>query len=1332
MVAQTLGAWLALIGPADAAVTLSSSPTPPIAGVGSTITYTATVTAEPLCDLSAFLLPVDVAGWFYTWDVPSGGAIESLLSRSSTFTYGLDAVDGPATLDADVQAACSYLTLGGLAVIDHDDDLRVTVANANPTVSGLRIDGRAGLNAPIGTPVTLRVDVADPEPADTLTTTWTWSDGTVQTGTAVTRTIYIARSIGVTVTVRDDDGGTGSTTGTVVFADQPPVITSRLVPSAGVEGTALNLSASATDQTPVLLRWTVSDGTSGVGSPFSWTPLDEGTYGITLEASSNGLATTESFTVAVANAAPVVGVGPLDPVDEGVLTTLYASVFDPGPFDVWSLAWDVGGGFGGAQPAGISVFDAVFPDDGVYTVQARASDTDGGVAVDAAPIVVANVAPVITRITGPVDATEGAPFALEVVASDVVADPLSYAWSLPGATSANTARVVLTAPSGSYTASVTVADGDGGEVTDAIAWTVADVAPTLAWGELPTLVADEGDVTVFSVTAADVGGDAIDVVWDFGDGTSALGPSVTHAWADDGTYVVRVQAVTAEATTTLEAIVVVNNLAPVGALSVLQVPPGAPDVAFGVVASDVVADVLLATWDFGDGATEVGPPAFGASHRYAANGVYAVSVVVSDEDGGAVTLRATVEVTGIGPTTPQITAPATVNEGEDVPVTCTATDQGATGRLDYAWSYDDGRSDTGAVITAAWPQDGTYGLRCTVTDATGASAASDVVVVVDNVAPRLNGVPPTRVFAGTTLRFESLPSDPGVLDPLTVALALGPADAILDPISGVLTWDVPAVGVTGASFALTVTDEDGAEGSLLWDVVVEAADTDGDGLGDAWETLYGLDPADPSDAASDADGDGRTALVEYGFGTRPDLSDAPGVPLLRAPDNGAVSASTLPRFLAEATTLGVGATPSVEVAIARDVDFLDVVELRSLPGVSYDAPPTTPLDDNATFFWKARVGDGFGYSAWTEAWRVTVDVAPEAPPTPTLRWPLDGSTVASLTPTLEADRVEDPEGQDVSYTFTVEAAAGLLSETVQPGVTTAAWTVDPPLLDGEVVCWSVVAVDTTGLASAPSAPWCFAVDLTNEPPSSPRIVSPSDGEMLAQPIELVLRPGIDPEGRAVTHRVAFESPVVVDLFTLDAGVTDAALPALAENTWYTIAVLADDGASTSPWTTSTFLVDSENDPPTAPVLLTPTNGETVPSGIVGLTLLAGVDVDDWGAALAHNVVVATSEGVEVASIEAAADAVGLRAEVTLPVGTYVWYAVADDGLGGVGTSEAWTFTVGAADAPVNDRDPGTPLDDPFALDEGQTGCGCASTGSGGVASVVAASLLLLTRRRTRR
>ena len=47
------------------------------------------------------------------------------------------------------------------------------------------------------------------------------------------------------------------------------------------------------------------------------------------------------------------------------------------------------------------------------------------------------------------------------------------------------------------------------------------------------------------------------------------------------------------------------------------------------------------------------------------------------------------------------------------------------------------------------------------------------------------------------------------------------------------------------------------------------ADSDGDGMPDAWEILYGLNPLNPNDAALDLDGDGSSNLEEYLAGTNP-------------------------------------------------------------------------------------------------------------------------------------------------------------------------------------------------------------------------------------------------------------------------------------------------------------------------------------------------------------------------------------------------------------------------------------------------------------------------------
>jgi hypothetical protein len=58
--------------------------------------------------------------------------------------------------------------------------------------------------------------------------------------------------------------------------------------------------------------------------------------------------------------------------------------------------------------------------------------------------------------------------------------------------------------------------------------------------------------------------------------------------------------------------------------------------------------------------------------------------------------------------------------------------------------------------------------------------------------------------------------------------------------------------------------------------LAQPLDTDGDGMDDVFELTYSgcLNPLDPSDASADCDGDGRSNLQEFYYGTNPILADA--------------------------------------------------------------------------------------------------------------------------------------------------------------------------------------------------------------------------------------------------------------------------------------------------------------------------------------------------------------------------------------------------------------------------------------------------------------------------
>ena len=98
-------------------------------------------------------------------------------------------------------------------------------------------------------------------------------------------------------------------------------------------------------------------------------------------------------------------------------------------------------------------------------------------------------------------------------------------------------------------------------------------------------------------------------------------------------------------------------------------------------------------------------------------------------------------------------------------------------------------------------------------------------------------------------------------------------------------------------------------------------DSDSDGMPDAWETKYRLDPNDPSDATSDLDRDGVSAVDEFLAGTIPSGS-------LDIDGNGQYDALTDGLLLLRGT-FGLTDTSLISGAVANDAEYTKAEDVES-------------------------------------------------------------------------------------------------------------------------------------------------------------------------------------------------------------------------------------------------------------------------------------------------------------------------------------------------------------------------------------------------------------------
>ena len=287
-----------------------------------------------------------------------------------------------------------------------------------------------------------------------------------------------------------------------------------------------------------------------------------------------------------------------------------------------------------------------------------------------------------------------------------------------------------------------------------------------------------GQTVSFDAAATDSDGDTISSFeWDFGDGTTASGPNVSHAYSGLGTKTVSLTVTdSANETTVVTDQMTVENVLPSASFSVSDTTPDRGQlVGFNATASDPDGDALSYEWNFGDGATASGQSVTRAYPAGTSLGAKTVTLTVTDSANGTSVVTEQVTVQNAPPNPAFSVSDPTPDVGQTVTFDGSASSdfEGPIADTDHDWDLDGNGSfeSTGKTPSRSYSSAGPVTVRLQVTDTNGArETATQTLTVNDNNPPTaivtvshvdLEEGAPAVADVGETISFDGSQSSAG-------------------------------------------------------------------------------------------------------------------------------------------------------------------------------------------------------------------------------------------------------------------------------------------------------------------------------------------------------------------------------------------------------------------------------------------------------------------------------------------------------------------------------------------------------------------------------------------
>ena len=493
-------------------------------------------------------------------------------------------------------------------------------------------------------------------------------------------------------------------------------------PEAPVVGSEVTFSALADGGTaPYAFTWSFGDGGSAGGGTAEHVFADPGSYPVTLTVTDADLVSETRTRAVVVSPAPLVAdflVAPASPI-VGETVTFDAS--SRGGTPPVTFAWDFGDG--SPYETGRNVVHA-YAWSGTFLVILTAADNLGQASSVPKPIGVGDELTVALTIS-PSEPDVGETVAFTGSATGG-SPPYALSWDFGDSTAAAVGETTthVYAAAGTYAVTLTMTDDAGRERTAAQGLVVmAPLEASLSFSPPDPAV---GEAVAFGGVASG-GRGPYAFTWDFGDGAGTIGAAATHAYAESGTFTVRLTVEDARGRS-FQAIGSVR-VGPSPMVADFVFSPSDPivgeAVAFAAVAGRGTAPYSYA-WNFGDGTGPVSGQTL--DRTFTGAGTYVVTLNVTDAVGRRVSLSKPVTVRDASLSADFAYSPA--NPETLGTIAFISTISGGTPEYVISWDFGDGATDSESSVTHAFSDPGTYAVAMTVVDATGASVTVTKLVVV--------------------------------------------------------------------------------------------------------------------------------------------------------------------------------------------------------------------------------------------------------------------------------------------------------------------------------------------------------------------------------------------------------------------------------------------------------------------------------------------------------------------------------------------------------------------------------------------------------------------------